>query len=77
MRFLPRYDGEVSESLVGRQGSRVSMRMARGTAAACQAPPSMGFPGKSTGVGCHRGPPKILCLQVAGSDFFRIKENEP
>ena len=32
MRFLARYDGEVSESLVGRQGSRVSMRMARGNA---------------------------------------------
>ena len=29
MRFLARYDGEVSEPLVGRQGSRVSMRMAR------------------------------------------------
>ena len=26
MRFLTRYDGEVSEPLVGRQGSRVSMR---------------------------------------------------
>ena len=25
VRFLPRYDGEVSEPLVGRQGSRVSM----------------------------------------------------
>ena len=25
VRFLARYDGEVSESLVGRQGSRVSM----------------------------------------------------
>ena len=32
MRFLARYDGEVSEPLVGRQGSRVSMRMARGSA---------------------------------------------
>ena len=32
VRFLPRYDGEVSEPLVGRQGSRVSMRMARGSA---------------------------------------------
>ena len=32
MRFLVRYDGEVSESLVGRQGSRVSMRMARESA---------------------------------------------
>ena len=30
VRFLARYDGEVSEPLVGRQGSRVSMRMARG-----------------------------------------------
>ena len=30
MRFLTRYDGEVSEPLVGRQGSRVSMRVARG-----------------------------------------------
>ena len=28
MRFLTRYDGEVSEPLVGRQGSRVSMRVA-------------------------------------------------
>ena len=32
MRFLTRYDGEVSEPLVGRQGSRVSMRVARGSA---------------------------------------------
>src|SRR5574340_690402 len=32
VRFLTRYDGEVSEPLVGRQGSRVSMRMARGSA---------------------------------------------
>ena len=30
VRFLTRYDGEVSEPLVGRQGSRVSMRVARG-----------------------------------------------
>ena len=29
VRFLTRYDGEVSEPLVGRQGSRVSMRVAR------------------------------------------------
>src|SRR5574337_1115759 len=29
---LTRYDGEVSEPLVGRQGSRVSMRVARGSA---------------------------------------------
>ena len=27
VRFLTRYDGEVSEPLVGRQGSRVSMRI--------------------------------------------------
>ena len=32
MRFLTRYDGEVSEPLVGRQGSRVSMRVAMGSA---------------------------------------------
>ena len=32
MRFLTRYDGEVSEPLVRRQGSRVSMRVARGSA---------------------------------------------
>ena len=32
MRFLTRYDGEVSEPLVGRQGSRVSTRVARGSA---------------------------------------------
>ena len=32
VRFLRRYDGEVSEPLVGRQGSRVSMRVARGSA---------------------------------------------
>src|SRR5574337_318030 len=32
VRFLTRYDGEVSEPLVGRQGSRVSMRVARGGA---------------------------------------------
>ena len=32
MRFLMRYDGEVSEPLVGRQGSRVSMRVARASA---------------------------------------------
>ena len=31
VRFLTRYDGEVSEPLVGRQGSRVSMRVARGS----------------------------------------------
>ena len=31
VRFLMRYDGEVSEPLVGRQGSRVSMRVARGS----------------------------------------------
>ena len=31
MRFLTMYDGEVSEPLVGRQGSRVSMRVARGS----------------------------------------------
>jgi len=32
VRFLTRYDGEVSEPLVGRHGSRVSMRVARGSA---------------------------------------------
>ena len=32
VRFLTRYDGEVSEPLVGRRGSRVSMRVARGSA---------------------------------------------
>ena len=32
MRFLTRYDGAVSEPLEGRQGSRVSMRVARGSA---------------------------------------------
>ena len=32
VRFLTRYDGEVSEPLVGRQGSRVYMRVARGSA---------------------------------------------
>ena len=32
MRFLTRYYGEVSEPLVVRQGSRVSMRVARGIA---------------------------------------------
>ena len=32
VRFLTRYDGEVSEPVVGRQGSRVSMRVARGSA---------------------------------------------
>src|SRR5574341_1389212 len=32
VRFLTRYDGEVREPLVGRQGSRVSMRVARGSA---------------------------------------------
>ena len=32
VRFLPRYDGEVSEPLVGRQGSRVSMQVAWGSA---------------------------------------------
>ena len=32
VRFLPRYDGKVSEPLVGRQGSRVSMRVVRGSA---------------------------------------------
>src|SRR5574340_1106894 len=32
VRFLTRYDGEVSEPLVGRPGSRVSMRGARGSA---------------------------------------------
>src|SRR5574341_883555 len=32
VRFLTRYDGEVSEPLVERQGSRVSMRGARGSA---------------------------------------------
>ena len=32
VRFLTRYDGEVSEPLMGRQGSRVSMRVARGSA---------------------------------------------
>ena len=32
VRFLTRYDGEVSEPLVGRQGSLVSMRGARGSA---------------------------------------------
>ena len=31
VRFLARYDGEFSEPLVGRQGCRVSMRMARGS----------------------------------------------
>src|SRR5699024_12110704 len=39
VRFLTRYDGEVSEPLVGRQGSRVSMRVARGSASL---PPSHG-----------------------------------
>ena len=32
VRFHTRYDGEVSEPLVGRQRSRVSMRVARGSA---------------------------------------------
>ena len=32
VKIDPRYDGEVSEPLVGRQGSRVSMRVARGSA---------------------------------------------
>ena len=32
VQFLTRCDGEVSEPLVGRQGSRVSMRVARGSA---------------------------------------------
>src|SRR5574340_645300 len=32
VRFLARYEGEGSEPLVGRQGRRVSMRMARGSA---------------------------------------------
>ena len=32
VRFLTRCDGEVSEPLVGRQGSRVSMRVATGSA---------------------------------------------
>ena len=32
VRFLTRYDGEVSEPLVGRQGSPVSMRVARWSA---------------------------------------------
>ena len=32
VRFFTRCDGEVSEPLVGRQGSRVSMRVARGSA---------------------------------------------
>src|SRR5574339_720453 len=32
VRFLTRYDGEVSEPLVVRQGSRVSMLVARGSA---------------------------------------------
>ena len=32
VRFLTRYDGEVSEPLVGCQGSRVSMPVARGSA---------------------------------------------
>ena len=32
VRFLTRYDGEVSELLVGHQGSRVSMRVGTGSA---------------------------------------------
>ena len=32
MRFLTRYDGVVSEPLEVRKGSRLSMRMARGSA---------------------------------------------
>ena len=32
VRFITRYDGDVNEPLVGRQGSRVSIRMARGSA---------------------------------------------
>ena len=32
LRFLTKHDGEVSEPLVGRQGSRVSMRVARASA---------------------------------------------
>ena len=38
VRFLARYDGEVSEPLVGRQGSRVSMRVARGSASLLSSP---------------------------------------
>ena len=45
MRFLTRYDGEVSEPLVGRQGCRVSMQVARGSASLL---PSHGRPGKHT-----------------------------
>src|SRR5574337_1229223 len=38
VRFLTRYDGEVSEPLVGRQGSRVSMRVARGSVSLLSSP---------------------------------------
>ena len=38
VRCLTRYDGEVSEPLVGRQGSRVSMRVARGSASLLSSP---------------------------------------
>ena len=36
--FLTRCDGEVSEPLVGRQGSLVSMRVARGSASLLSSP---------------------------------------
>ena len=38
VRFLTRCDGEVSEPLVGRQGSRVSTRVARGSASLLSSP---------------------------------------
>ena len=50
VRFLARYDGEVSEPLVGRQGSRVSMRMARGSG-----PPGPAAPGGARAGGGGRG----------------------
>ena len=46
VRSLTRYDGEVSELLVGRQGSRVSMRVARGSASLCAVPACLGVEGR-------------------------------
>ena len=38
---------------------------------ACQAPPSMGFPGKSTGVGCHC---LLWCVTLKTDELPKAKE---
>ena len=71
MWFLSRYDGEVSEPLVGRQGSRVSMRVARASASLLSS--------HGRGIWPRDVLKNLLHLQAVGSQVMHmnIREIEP